>query len=98
MLYGGDGADALTGGAGDDTLVGGPGRDLLTGGTGADAMEGGAGADVLLGIDRVRGTIASTVAATGMSAPGIASTLWWAAEVRVRGGAETCAPAALRGC
>lgn len=49
MVYGGDGADALTGGDGDDAFDGNGGDDTLTGGDGDDRLYGDAGDDAVFG-------------------------------------------------
>ncbi|MBB1251635.1 calcium-binding protein [Rhizobium sp. G21] len=49
MLYGDDGADALSGGAGADRLDGGLGDDALSGGDGTDSIRGGESDDDLQG-------------------------------------------------
>jgi Ca2+-binding RTX toxin-like protein len=57
VVYGGEGADALTGGNGDDTLWGGAGDDTLFEGStanGADTLSGGSEADGGPGLDTVR--------------------------------------------
>ncbi|OSP54553.1 M10 family metallopeptidase [Pseudoruegeria sp. SK021] len=49
LLFGNDGADALTGGGADDVLIGGTGNDTLRGGAGDDVLLGSTGADTFFG-------------------------------------------------